>query len=1110
MFSMNNLRDGMSRDEEIRVITLHNLARSLLDELSERQESGEKQDLWTINNTLQKVKEIYENEFKEAEERGVTHSRMITEHDIVIKKLDAQIEQIGWQIADGASLSKSERNEELMNEKEYAISPEEAYGDELLQAQEEYEKSLQEFDMTTQVTGYIELDEVIAPDENGSYDSALEQLWENANFGLLEGAEVIEEKERGLKVSGTYTTTVQAATVEDAKNFAEDEYNKADFKDLAGVEHGDWKVDNLTAMREAMKEQASQETHKKSIAEVYEEQGVPFRAFPVEDGKIAYQTYEPSMVVQGGIIVDVGVKYADTLTVVELKGDLGLDSININDKLPEGVYEGEIEFSVPADEVKIDKTIGDSEDLTVGAEYDPVSTSRWYDLHHTDCAEGMREKDLLAIHNEILPAIDKILESQTVKEAIPISSTLRENVEAFHNANDLNTTVNSLSNIYEELLEHFVEAGSDLATQLYDQYDKLSDLNNFYEDLTAEVYGAELPRIDTYAQGTLLKFTYGEDEYCISRSSDLEMTVTKNGESIDKFGVNFNGVEDNAKDFYDKALTAYINGIKSENGKPIEFTEVAPVAEYMKNIAEEQWRDLAEKIHSPEDVNPEYQDYSLDEHIPLDFVSGSHIGYADGDCFRMQDRATGESITDVEEFYIEAIVADIESGETIEYFYGNSDNIAENIDSFAMQYDVDVETGMMINHYVELYEECNGGANGREDAMNCLQSNGVFLEGGAVDKEKLSELLSNIEAYSNNLMSKTAEKQLNNTPKGSNTMENEVKTPETEQTENQSSNLAYINKETKALAEQNPVVKDMADKLLAKAQEIADTVANSKDSYGNSLKTFTKGDDGKARPNKFVVDIRPAVPYNYDTKQKEALLHDDGSPVMFATITHTVSNTTISITAKEDMSNGVRLSHIHAEAWDRSGEKPKKTASADLGKIASNDKLNYYARMVAQRVLDMGDISYSLDKKDIEKIPDKARTDLMRFAVTAQQHFDKEENKADKAVMKYLPNTEKYHEAVVFRSEKAKGITVEVGKTNDENRYIKATNYNVRDDNNKPATFYVNTMDDLKNKLPEVPQSIKEAASTYKGLSEKEAPAKEAKEEKKATKSNKADDFGNR
>lgn len=1157
MFSMNNLRDGMPHDEEIKVVALHNLARSLLDELSERQETGEKQDLWAIHNTLQKVKEIYENEFKEAEEYGTTHSRMITEHEIVMNRLNAQIEQIGWQIADSVSLNKSERNEKPMNEKDYAPSTEE-FGEEMYEAQQEFERSIQidkevelfkelykersgesddfmvenhitanyyengelqldklrqetqnllegrteaalqeanylgvssptweahesaveyvpfrqslqelgelerlhgnieqsniiknflaatqdidsinvdeynelskkmwamfdysynnlsnseqeiskedylkvvnsymenkktyEFDMTTKVTGKIELDPVIAPDPDGSYDEALEKLWDEADFGVLEKAEVEKEHERSLEVSGYFTVTVNAPSVEEAEKLAEQAYDSADFRELSDIEHGDWKAENLTAVREEMKAKANEtveKPHKKTIEEIYAEQNIDFRVYATEDNNIAYQTCLPSSVVNGGLITDVGVEWSDKLTIVEPNG---IDIVDVGVEISEA-------------------NLGDVK-ISTGLAYDADAKAHWSNAFHisTEDAIGMRESDFVRIESDILPAIDR---------AIKESSLEGDLVEKYYNSSSLHELAINAA----ELVSSFAEG--EAKDKFAEQSDMLNRLDNWYEDKS---------RPDFNYNGKLITFKLNDDKYIISASlkdepfSETNFNATKNGGEIWDFGVNFNGHCNTVVDFYDKVMTAYING-----SPEIEVLEVSVPLQNIKASIEKEWDDMRKEGNYPDGVNPDYIDFNLGEIMPLHFASDKNIGYANEDGYCVMLNADRSILTDVEEFYLETIDRNVEQGATILY---------------------DVNKPI------------------------------------------------------------TAEEQLNNTPKGRNNMENEVKAPETE---NKNNNLAYINKSTQELAEQNPAVKDMADKLLAKAQELADTVANSKDSYGNSLKTFTKGEDGKSFPNKFVVDIRPATQYNYDTKQKEALQHRDGSPIMSATINHTVGNTTLSIAAKEDMSNGVKLSHIHAEEWNRSGDKPVKVASADMQNIASNDKLNYYARMVAQRVLDTGEIPYTLDKKDIDKLPDKAKTDLMRFAVTAQQHFDKEENKADEAVMKYVPNTDKYHEAVRFYSntEENKGLVVEVGKTNDDNRYIKATNFNVKDEGGKPASAYINSFDISKEEnkafkdiIESIPKSIAEAAATYKGIDspEKESPAKE---DKKAVK-NKADDM---
>jgi len=117
----------------------------------------------------------------------------------------------------------------------------------------------------------------------------------------------------------------------------------------------------------------------------------------------------------------------------------------------------------------------------------------------------------------------------------------------------------------------------------------------------------------------------------------------------------------------------------------------------------------------------------------------------------------------------------------------------------------------------------------------------------------------------------------------------------------QEESLAYIDKDTKALGEQNPYVKEAAEKLLETAKKIGTELAE------NNLSTISKTRDGKEYTDKLVVKVEPAVKWNKDTKQQEEVLHKDGTPAYAPKIELKHGNETLTLFAKENMHNGAEI-----------------------------------------------------------------------------------------------------------------------------------------------------------------------------------------------------------
>ena len=306
------------------------------------------------------------------------------------------------------------------------------------------------------------------------------------------------------------------------------------------------------------------------------------------------------------------------------------------------------------------------------------------------------------------------------------------------------------------------------------------------------------------------------------------------------------------------------------------------------------------------------------------------------------------------------------------------------------------------------------------------------------------------------------------------------------QAEPKQESMAYISQKTREAMQNDPALKDMAFKLLDVAKQIGEDIK------AQGLTTTHKDNrDGSVKTNKFVVSIQPATKYNKDTKENEPLLHKDGTPILSPTISHTVGGTTLTIFAKEDMSNGVRLSSLTAQHFDRQANRME---TAKGSEIQASAAFNVPAKKVAARIMEAGFIR---EEVQLDKIPDEQKTTLMRFAEYAKEQFaggeqfmrDDGTTKPD-AYALYKPDTG-YGESVQLRSSSTPNIVVEVSYKQDEQYgqqpVARATNFDVKLDNGRFASMYINTASDLdRQELAAVPTAIKQAVYDFKEFDQRQ------------------------
>lgn len=319
--------------------------------------------------------------------------------------------------------------------------------------------------------------------------------------------------------------------------------------------------------------------------------------------------------------------------------------------------------------------------------------------------------------------------------------------------------------------------------------------------------------------------------------------------------------------------------------------------------------------------------------------------------------------------------------------------------------------------------------------------------------------------------------------------------------------MAYIDKATREAMDKDPKIKDMAFKMLDKAKEIGADIKE------QNLTTKGKDREGNERLNKFVVSVKPAMKYNKETGKDEMLVHKDNSPILAATINHSIGSTTLTMTAKEDMSNGVQLSSISASQFkivkDERGKYVQKVDANNQpvtkngkpvyakqferasGSEIQNGEFNQYAKAVAARIMDAGFIKEAQKDIQLDKIPEDQKTPAMKFTEFANNEFKtnggqvmREDGSAKTdAWAKYNPPTENFGETVQLKSNSEKSIVIELSVDSENKPVAKATNFDVKLDNGRFASMYINTPADLaRDELKTVPQEIKDVTADFKGF----------------------------
>lgn len=307
--------------------------------------------------------------------------------------------------------------------------------------------------------------------------------------------------------------------------------------------------------------------------------------------------------------------------------------------------------------------------------------------------------------------------------------------------------------------------------------------------------------------------------------------------------------------------------------------------------------------------------------------------------------------------------------------------------------------------------------------------------------------------------------------------------------ETKQESLAYISKETKEAMKDNPQIAEIANALLDKATEIMDKVSEA----GLTTESQTR-DKSKTYTDKMVVKVEPAVKYNKDTKEEEPMLHKDGSPVMSSKLELSHNGTQLTLFAKEDVSDGVKLTAMTAQKWERPRDSMPKLKIYKADEIQSA-YINKDIKAIAAEI-----------QKDgfLEEKAEPVRS-LKSVAYEANQYFnansEKVQNDKGELVNDAYAQYDSDYDKVMLRNH-SDNIVVELGTTNDGDKYALAMNFDInengspRGEGEQPAKAYINNAKDLAAYIPN--QEIKDIVSDFKGISQKEQAKEQPKKDKAA------------
>jgi len=287
--------------------------------------------------------------------------------------------------------------------------------------------------------------------------------------------------------------------------------------------------------------------------------------------------------------------------------------------------------------------------------------------------------------------------------------------------------------------------------------------------------------------------------------------------------------------------------------------------------------------------------------------------------------------------------------------------------------------------------------------------------------------------------------------------------------------LAYIDKDTRERAEEDTFVASASEVLLEKALELMDALEK------NNLTTNSVTLEGKEYKNKAVVSVADAIVFNSETQREERLTHKDGSDAysLKISINNNKANETLTLFAKDDISNGVELTNMVVKKWEKDNSGKAKPNYYKADDIKSVDKISPETKAIANFVMESGMLV-----KD-----DKAISELQKLAFTLNQNFNAESEKVVNGQGELVNNAyaryrnDEFGERVELRSHED-NVMVEFGKTAKGDKFIKATNFDYKDENGKFESLFINNKEDVGEYIGNA--EIAKACIEYRNMDAKE------------------------
>lgn len=305
--------------------------------------------------------------------------------------------------------------------------------------------------------------------------------------------------------------------------------------------------------------------------------------------------------------------------------------------------------------------------------------------------------------------------------------------------------------------------------------------------------------------------------------------------------------------------------------------------------------------------------------------------------------------------------------------------------------------------------------------------------------------------------------------------------------------LAYISKDTREAAKENPIIDTLANALLDRAKELMESLKAE-----NLTTQSTTRDGSKTYTDKAVVCVEPAKKWNKETGEEEPLIHEDGSQVYRATAELKHNGTTLTFTAKEDVSDGAKFVAMTASKWNRSPDHPPKLNFYKQDAIATAP-INKDIKQIAAYAQAQGFIEQREDSRERSALENFSYEANMFFNANTEKVANENGELVNNAYAKYTKND--YGEKVTLYNH-TDNTAVELGVTNSGDKYALAINFDLnrdftlRNDGEAPAKAYINKASDLEQfiELPEIRDVVAEYKEFGGKEQEKEQPKKKDRE----------------